>query len=180
MKESERSIKYYVWKIEMPEDYADQLRQIAAKENMTLDEMTEKALMHITEHPEILAAWKAELDALPQEQKSRLGEVKVARIYPIYADETETAARERAILNENKTLPLREMSQKEFCDHIEDDDFFLVYGNPVVVRGDDGKKLVCMAWPMADCILRMTGRGDEADEVIRKAKEMQESDIEES
>ena len=110
MKESERCIKYYVWEIEMPEDYADQLRQIAAKENMTLDEMTEKALMHITEYQEILAAWKAELDVLPQEQKSRLGEVNVARIYPVYADETETEARERAILNENKTLPLREMT----------------------------------------------------------------------
>ena len=79
------------------------------------------------------------------------------------------------LLNENQTLSLCEMSQREFCDHIEDDDFFLVYGNPVIVNGDDGQKLVCMAWPMAERILRMTGRGDEADEVIRKAKEMQDN-----
>ena len=55
-----------------------------------------------------------------------------------------------------------------------------MYGNPVVVKGNDGKKLVCMAWPMAERILRMTGRGDEADEVIRKAKEMSESDASDS
>ena len=54
------------------------------------------------------------------------------------------------------------------------------YGNPAVVRGDDGKKHVCMAWPMAERILRMTGRSDEADEVIRKAKEMRDSEVSES
>ena len=175
MTDGERKIQYYVWEIEMSDDFANHLRQIAAKGNMTLEEMTERALMYITEHPETLSAWKTELDSLPQEQKSKLGNVKVLRIYPVYTGETEVAARERVLLNENQTLSLCEMSQREFCDHIEDDDFFLVYGNPVIVHGDDGQKLVCMAWPMAERILRMTGRGDEADEVIRKAKEMQDN-----
>ena len=180
MMKREHSIKYYVWEIEISNDLEEHLRQIAAKENMTLEGMTEKALVQLTNHPDTLIAWKAEQALLPHERKSRLEKVNVLRIYPVYEGETETAAREIAILNENKTLSLREMTQTEFCDHIEDDDFFLVYGNPVVVKGDDGKKLVCMAWPMAERILRMTGRDDEADEVIRKAKEMQESDIEES
>jgi len=153
MKKNEHGIKYYVWEIEMPDDYADCLRQIAAKANMTLEEMTVKALTYMTEHPDIFASWKAELDSLLQEQNSMSDKVRVLRIYPVYQDETEANARERAIMNENKTLPLREMTQQEFCDHIEDDDFFLVYGNPVVVNGDDGQKLVCMAWPMAERML---------------------------
>ena len=48
MKESERSIKYYVWKIEMPEDYADQLRQIAAKE-LFLDKVPVIRLDHLSD-----------------------------------------------------------------------------------------------------------------------------------
>lgn len=37
------------------------------------------------------------------------------------------------------------ISQKEFCDHIEDDDFFLKFGNPVAIKTDDGIILMCMA-----------------------------------
>lgn len=37
------------------------------------------------------------------------------------------------------------ISQKELCDHIEDDDFFLRYGNPVAIKADDGTILVLMA-----------------------------------
>lgn len=37
------------------------------------------------------------------------------------------------------------ISQQELCDHIEDDDFFLRYGNPVAIRTDDGKTLLLMA-----------------------------------
>ena len=74
-----------------------------------------------------------------------------------------------------KSIPrLLEISQQEFCDHIEDDDFFLAYGNPVVINCDSGSKVVAIAWPMAERMLRMTGRGDEADEVIRQAAEMKD------
>ena len=37
------------------------------------------------------------------------------------------------------------VSQQELCDHIEDDDFFLRYGNPVAIQTDDGKTLLLMA-----------------------------------
>ena len=37
------------------------------------------------------------------------------------------------------------ISQKELCDHIEDDDFLLRYGNPIAVKSDDGTVLVLMA-----------------------------------
>ncbi len=37
------------------------------------------------------------------------------------------------------------ITQQELCDHIEDDDFLLCYGNPVAIKADDGTVLVLMA-----------------------------------
>lgn len=37
------------------------------------------------------------------------------------------------------------ISQQELCDHIEEDDFLLRYGNPVAIKADDGTVLVLMA-----------------------------------
>ena len=37
------------------------------------------------------------------------------------------------------------ITQQEFCDHANDNDFLLRYGNPVAIRSDDGTMLVCMA-----------------------------------
>ena len=34
------------------------------------------------------------------------------------------------------------ITQQEFCDHIEDDDFLLRYGNPVAKKTDEGKKCI--------------------------------------
>ena len=43
-------------------------------------------------------------------------------------------------------LPFINMiSQQEFCEHIEDDDFLRRYGNPVAIRSEDGSVLICMA-----------------------------------
>ena len=53
-----------------------------------------------------------------------------------------------------------EITQQEFCDHIEDDDFFLVYGNPVVIREDSGTRLLCMAFPMWERLMKSIGRGE--------------------
>ena len=39
-------------------------------------------------------------------------------------------------------LPM--ISEKEFCEHIEDDDFPIRYGNPVCIHTNDGQLLVCM------------------------------------
>ena len=71
-----------------------------------------------------------------------------------------------------KLLHLQEISQQEFCDHIEDDDFFLAYGNPLIINCDNGKKLVAIAWPLAERMMRAEGRGDETDEIIKRAAEM--------
>ena len=41
-------------------------------------------------------------------------------------------------------LPM--ISEKEFCEHIEDDDFPIRYGNPVCIHTNDGHLLVCMTY----------------------------------
>ena len=72
-------------------------------------------------------------------------------------------------------IRLQEISQQELYDHIEDDDFFLAYGNPLIIRGDNGIKVLAIAWPLAERMLRAAGRVDEADEVIRRAVKMENS-----
>ncbi len=49
-------------------------------------------------------------------------------------------------MDDSLTLPqINMISQQEFCDHIEDDDFLLRYGNPVAVKSENGQVLICMA-----------------------------------
>lgn len=43
---------------------------------------------------------------------------------------------------------VNEITQQELIDHIEEDDFFTVYGNPVIVHGDDGRDVVCMSYKL--------------------------------
>ena len=73
--------------------------------------------------------------------------------------------------NDRTLLRLQEISQAEFREHMEDDDFFLMYGNPVIVNCDDRKRLLAIAWPLAERLLRAAGRGEEVEEVIRQASE---------
>ena len=64
-----------------------------------------------------------------------------------------------------------EITQQEFCDHIEDDDFFLVYGNPVVIRADSGAKLLAIAFPLYERQMRLIGRGDKIEAIKRECAE---------
>ena len=50
---------------------------------------------------------------------------------------------------------INEITQQEFCSHIEDDDFLYKYGNPVAIQAEDGSRLVCMAIEYYE---RMTGK----------------------
>lgn len=47
------------------------------------------------------------------------------------------------------------ITQQELCDHIEDDDFLLRYGNPIAIRCDDGSVVLLMA---IEYYKRMTGQ----------------------
>ncbi len=68
---------------------------------------------------------------------------------------------------------LQEIPQQELCEHIEDDDFFLAYGNPVVVKTESGKKVLAIAWPLAERLMRAAGREDEVDNIIKQASEIE-------
>ena len=64
-----------------------------------------------------------------------------------------------------------EISQQEFCDHIEDEDFFLTYGNPVIINAHSGTRLLCIAFPMVERLMRAAGRGEEVEEIKRAAEQ---------
>lgn len=70
-----------------------------------------------------------------------------------------------------------EITQREFCDHVDDDDFFLVYGNPVVVGEDSGTKLLCIAFPMYERLMRIAGRGDEIDTIEHECAEQYQREL---
>ena len=172
--DEEKKAKYYIFEIEMPEEYEMQLRNIAEKESITIDELTSAGLRYMIEHTEDVIRWKLEQNSLPDNIKEMIQRIKLNSIYPVYENETEVIARNRAMSMESKSvLKLHEISLKEFVDHIDEENFFQLFGNPVIINSDNGQRLVCMAWSMAERLLRMTGRGDEADEVIRRAAEME-------
>ena len=56
-------------------------------------------------------------------------------------------------LTEANYLPM--ITEEEFCDHIEDDNFPECYGNPVCVVAADGRKFVCMTIELYE---RMTAK----------------------
>ena len=68
-------------------------------------------------------------------------------------------------------IPFPEISQQEFCDHMEDEDFFLAYGNPVIVHADSGAKLLCIAFPMVEHLMRAAGRDEEGEEIKRAVEQ---------
>ena len=49
-------------------------------------------------------------------------------------------------LKTSDCLKLPEISAEDFTRHMAEDDFLLRYGNPVVIRRDDKRDLLCMAW----------------------------------
>lgn len=60
------------------------------------------------------------------------------------------------------------ITQREFLDHIEDDDFLLKYWNPVAILTDDGSVLMCMAIEYYE---RMTGKKIEIPEELSSQEE---------
>ena len=50
-------------------------------------------------------------------------------------------------------LPM--ITEKEFCEHIEEDDFPIRYGNPVCIWTEDHRQYVCMTVQLYDRIMEM-------------------------
>ena len=53
---------------------------------------------------------------------------------------------------------LPSMTQEEFVEHIEEDDFFRKYGNPVIIRAESGNDCVAMSVQLYDRIAKRCGR----------------------
>ncbi|MBR1384705.1 MAG: hypothetical protein IJ555_13000 [Ruminococcus sp.] len=85
-KKHQKHIDHYLYQIEVPVKYLEVLRNIAAKNQMTIEEMTVQGLIHITEHPDDMIKWDAELNALPAEERAYLSSIKVSSIERIYSD----------------------------------------------------------------------------------------------
>lgn len=60
-------------------------------------------------------------------------------------------------------MMLPTISEREFCDHIEDEDFALRYGNPVCICADDNRKYVCMTIELYDRLMKGTDHCEEDD-----------------
>lgn len=57
----------------------------------------------------------------------------------------------------DKFIYLPSMTQKEFSEHIEDEDFFHKYGNPVIIRAESGDDCVAMSVQLYDRIAEKCG-----------------------
>ena len=169
---------YYVYEMQMPEEDLQLLKAIAAKDKISLNDLFLQVMRYIADHPDEMRTWKEEFDRLPEEEKRELERIKISCVYPVEDGETEEEARARMLRKAHQAYPfpyspttLPEISQQEFCDHIEDDDFFQTYGNPVVIRADSGTKLLATAFPMYEHYMRIIGREDEIDTIKRECEE---------
>ena len=52
-----------------------------------------------------------------------------------------------------KAMLLPMISETEFCEHIEDDDFSIRYGNLVCIHTNDGQLFVCMTYKLYERLL---------------------------
>lgn len=57
----------------------------------------------------------------------------------------------------DKYMYLPNMTQEEFVEHIEDEDFFRKYGNPVIIRAESGDDCVAMSVQLYDRIAEKCG-----------------------
>ena len=165
---------YYVYEMQMQEKDRCSLEGVTAKERQSLNDFFMQGFAYIAGHPEEVRAWKEQYDRLPEEERRRLDVIKISRIYPVEDGETEEEARNRQIQKEHDAFPyldgpaaLPVITQQEFCDHIDDEDFLLAYGNPVIIKAESGTKLLAIAFPMYERYMRILDRGDEID-VIKK------------
>ena len=172
---------YYVYEMQMPEEDRKFLESVAEKEGLSMNALFLKVLQELKNHPEDYYAWKKQFDQQPEEERRRLERIRISCIYPVEDGETESEARERMLRKAHQAFPfpyspttLPEISQQEFCDHIEDEDFFQTYGNPVVILSDSGTRLLATAFPMYERYMRIIGLGDEIDVIKRECAEAYE------
>ena len=105
--------------IEMPCDQAAEIYRLCSERRITLDELVDQFMRWCIREPEAFKAWYGENRHLLNEQPM-------------------------ALKPEHRRLDMPEITEDELVAHIEDDDFLLVYGNPILIRSKDGRH---------DCVL---------------------------
>lgn len=175
------ALMYYIYEMQMPEEDRQMLKAIAAKEKMSVNDFFTMGFAYIATHPDEVRAWKEWYDRQPEEEKRRLERIKITRIYLVEDGETEEEARRRQIQKEHDAFPyldeppaLPVITQQEFCEHIDDEDFFLTYGNPVIIKSDSGTKLLAIAFPLYERYMEICGREDEVEVIKRECAELEE------
>ena len=71
----------YVYSIEMPQEYADILKDICVRNNMTHDELLSAGLRYIFMHPGALKIWMDEYDQLDAAERSKLDQIHIVDEY---------------------------------------------------------------------------------------------------
>ncbi len=84
--DEEKRISYYVYEIEMPPEYAAVFTTLADSAHLTLEELIVQYLRYTVAHPEEILKWKADYDALPNEEKQEYSRIKVKEISAVYSD----------------------------------------------------------------------------------------------
>lgn len=159
---------YYLYELEMPKAYAEALEKTASDRGISVDELIKETVEYYVNNPDELLKLKDEFKDAPEV-------VKVIRNYPVNDGESEADAKLRALEQEEKNIgvlsskpadnELPTVSEQELLDHVEDEDFFTRYGNPVLVQSKDGSEVVFMSFELYERMMREAGKGDEIDHV---------------
>ena len=159
---------YYLYELEMPKAYAEALEKTASDRGISVDELIKETVEYYVNNPDELLKLKDEFKDAPEV-------VKVIRNYPVNDGESEADAKLRALEQEEKNIgvlsskpaahELPTVSEQELLDHVEDEDFFTRYGNPVLVQSKDGSEVVFMSFELYERTMREAGKGDEIDQV---------------
>lgn len=162
---------YYILELEIAVYIKDRLDALAKEQNLSLEDYIVHTLSEFLSDNEKVEKLKADYDALHDSEKYASQDIRVIRIFPVNEGETEDEARAKAILKENgryTTLP--EITVLELKEHIDEDDFPLRYGNPVVINGDNGKNLVCLSWKLYERLMLLSGHGIEMENINKIIK----------
>ena len=84
--DEEKRIAYYVYELEMPPEYAAIFTSLADSAHLTIEELIVQYLRYAVTHPQEILKWKADYDALPNEEKQEYSRINVKEISAVYSD----------------------------------------------------------------------------------------------
>lgn len=157
---------YYILEIEIAVYIKEQLEDLAKADNLTLEDYIVRAISDFLKDAEKVERLKAEYDAHPDYEKCNSKDIRFIRIFPVNEGESEDEARVKAILKEiGQYSVLPEITISEPKEHIDEEDFPLRYGNPVIINGDNEQRLVCLSWKLYERLMLLSGYGCEMESI---------------